>query len=97
MNLGDSMKLHRNDLEDLENPHISINDSIVMDDSNYVEHDRYLDMSDIIIKGNGFYDDKTTELIVGLDLECTVVVPCAITLEPIEIEIDTQFSESFVF
>ncbi len=91
------MKLHRNDLEDLENPHISIHETLVMDDSSYVEHDRYLDMSDINVNGNGFYDSKTTELIIGLDLDCTVVVPCAITLKPIEIDIETQLSESFVF
>lgn len=91
------MKLHRYDLEDLENPHMRFTETILIDETNYIEHDRYSDMSDIYIEGNGYYDAKTSEFILGLDIECSVSVPCAISLVPIEIDIVTQVSETFIF
>lgn len=90
------MKLHRYDLEDAENPYIELSEELEVDEA-HKKHDRYLDIFDIYVEGSGFYDDKTTELIVGLEIEATVVVPCAISLVPIEIDIEARVSESFVF
>lgn len=91
------MKLHRYDLEDLENPHLTISEEIILDEDTYVEHERYRDMRDIYVEGSGFFDSKTGEFIVGLDIECTVTVPCAISLVPIEVDIETKLSETFMF
>ena len=91
------MKLHRYDLEDLENPYLTISEHIELDDQSYIEHERYSDMKDIYVSGHGFYDSKSNEFIVGLDITCSVTVPCAISLVPIEIDIETKLSETFMF
>lgn len=91
------MKLHRYDLEDAENPHMLISQAIEFENPEEVAHDRYLDIQDIYVDGHGFFDEKTSEFIVGLDIDATVTVPCAISLNPIEIDIETKISETFVF
>ena len=91
------MKLHRYDLEDSENPHMQISQAITFENPEEVAHDRYLDIKDIYVEGHVFFDEKTSEFIVGLDVEATVTVPCAITLRPIEIDVEAKVSETFVF
>ncbi|NLW15149.1 MAG: DUF177 domain-containing protein [Erysipelothrix sp.] len=91
------MKLHRYDLEDMENPYLQISQEIVLDETVDTKHERYLEIKDIYVEGSGFYDSKTSEFIVGLDIECVVIVPCAISLVPVEIEVNGKLSESFVF
>ncbi len=91
------MKLHRYDLEDAPNPNIQISQELNFENPEDIAHDRYLDIQDIYVSGHGFYDEKTTEFIVGLDIEATVTVPCAVSLKPIEIDIETKVSETFVF
>jgi len=88
------MKFHRYDLE--ENPFV-IDTVLEVSEEDRKPNTRYSDISDIEVSGTGFYEEETEELIIGLDIFCQVEVPCAITLKPIELDLEIQYSETFSF
>ena len=88
------MKFHRYDLE--ENPFV-IDTVLEVSEKDRKPNTRYSAISDIEVSGTGFYEEETEELIIGLDIFCQVEVPCAITLKPIELDLEIQYSETFSF
>lgn len=91
------MKFHLYDLEEKGNAAFSINEVIQVDENVMTPSNRFTEISEIEVTGTGFYDAKAQEFVVGLEISCQVVVPCAITLKPLDIELDTQLSEVFSF
>lgn len=91
------MKYTWSELESLANPYLKIEGNLEILDKGPDMHGRFLELLDIYVEGSGYYNDETTEFIVGLEITSHVVVPCAITLKPLEIEVITTLSETFVF
>ena len=91
------MKFKWSDLESAKNPYFNIDGEIEIVDKGPDDYGRFLELQDIYVEGNGYYNADTTEFIVGLEINSHVVVPCAITLKPVEIEVNTTLSETFVF
>lgn len=91
------MKFTRQDLEQLKTPHFDIDGDIAVLDHETVPHGRYTNLRDIYVEGTGYYSDETSEFIVGLNISSKVTVPCAVSLKPVEIELDTKLSEVFLF
>lgn len=91
------MKYTWSELESLTNPYFTIEGNLEILDKGPDMHGRFLELLDIYVEGSGYYNDDTTEFIVGLEITSHVVVPCAITLKPLEIEVNTTLSETFVF
>lgn len=91
------MKFHIYDLEEHNNSAITIDEVIQFDESDVASNSRFTDISEVEVFGTGFYDQESKEFVVGLEISCQVVVPCAITLKPIEIDLDAQLSEVFGF
>lgn len=91
------MKFHIYDLEEFENNVIHIDEPIQFEETDVAPNSRFTEISEVEVTGTGFYDSKSKEFVVGLEISYQVVVPCAITLKPLDLELNTQVSEVFGF
>lgn len=84
------------DLERLRSPHFEFSADI---DSfqEMVPNTRFTDLREVYIEGTGYFNRETDELIVSGNISCTIVIPCAISLKPVEIELEATLSEIFLF
>lgn len=90
------MKFARTELDRARISHISIDEDI--DVSELVEQtDRIISISPIQIIGEAFYESHSSQLIIDVDLIGDMVVPCAISLKPVDLNIDLHYTENFAF
>ncbi|AMC93499.1 hypothetical protein AOC36_05745 [Erysipelothrix larvae] len=62
-----------------------------------VPNNRFTDLRDVYVEGTGFFNSENDEFFVNCTIEATVEIPCAISLKPVEIEIEATLSEIFLF
>ncbi len=56
-----------------------------------------IDLKDVRIKGIGNYDKETSRTRLTFKLTGVMVVPCAITLEPVDYHFDIDYDDRFSF
>lgn len=87
----------RSELDRLQNPRIEINEAFVFDQELIKDNPRCTEIRDIFVVGQLYYDHHSSKAVVDLSLGGVMIVPCAITLRPVELEVEIQFAEMFSF
>ena len=86
------MKWTTHELIKLENVNNEINETV--DLSEYIENTDIIKISPVKVTGDfEIYDSE--EFSFGLDIRCTLTLPCAITLDEVEYEVDLTVEEVF--
>lgn len=91
------MKFSRSDLDRGESSRVVIQGSSDIDINRIIDHPRCTDLREVFVEGIGYYDQAEGRFIVDVEADGIMVVPCAITLRPVELEFVTRFSEVFSF
>lgn len=91
------MKFAQTELDRLKTSHISIAEPIEIAADLLVNHPRCIGMHDIYAEGSAFYERETSQFIVDVRLSGVMVVPCAISLKPVDLDFSIRYSENFAF
>lgn len=91
------MLFMRSELDHMQTPRIEINEAFVFDQELIKDHPRCTEIRDIFVVGHCYYDHHSSQLIIDLTLEGIMIVPCAITLRPVELEMEIRLEEMFSF
>ncbi|NLL75547.1 MAG: DUF177 domain-containing protein [Erysipelothrix sp.] len=91
------MLFMRSELDQLQTPRIEINEEFVFDQNLIKEHPRCTEIRDIFVVGHIYYDHHSSQTIVDLTINGIMVVPCAISLRPVELDLDIRLEEMFSF
>lgn len=67
-------------------------------DSRLIKTNKYLlDLKDVKINGQGFYDKAMDIVSISFDLEGTMIVPCSLSLEPVDYPFKTSADVKYTF
>ncbi len=91
------MLFMRSELDHMQTPRIEINEAFVFNQELIKDHPRCTEIRDIFVVGHCYYDHHSSQLIIDLTLEGIMIVPCAITLRPVELEMEIRLEEMFSF
>lgn len=91
------MQFLRNDLDKLTSSRIDIDEPIDIEVTKLVNRNRLIALRDVFVGGHIYYDKYTSHLITDLRIEGIMTVPCAITLNPFDIEFSAKLGEMFSF
>ncbi|AZK44542.1 DUF177 domain-containing protein [Erysipelothrix piscisicarius] len=91
------MKFYRADLDRLKSPRLEIDEEIIIDQDLLKGFSLCTALREIFAVGHGYYDEHTSKLITDLTIEGIMTVPCAITLEPFDIEFSIPIGDVFSF
>ncbi len=76
---------------------ITFNEELSFERATFEKLDRLRDLRDVVVEGIGRYESSTQYFTVDLEISGYMTVPCAITLEDIEIPFEISSTETFVF
>lgn len=88
------MKFQKSDLDSLEVPYFRIDQEMAIE---IEDHPRCREIRNVQVVGDVFYEKHDAELSVQLDIAGEMVVPCAITLKPLDIDFSVHYDEIFSF
>ncbi|CAM4281859.1 DUF177 domain-containing protein [Erysipelothrix inopinata] len=91
------MIFNRMDLDHLKTPNFEVREAIEIDSEIIENHPRCTALRDIFAVGHMYYDSHSSTLIADISIEGIMTVPCAITLNPFDIDFSTRVSEVFSF
>lgn len=91
------MQFIRNDLDKLSASRLDIEEEVIIDFESLVNRNRIIALRDVFAVGHIYYDTYSTQLVTDLQIEGVMTVPCAITLEPFDLEFSTRLGEMFSF
>jgi uncharacterized protein len=91
------MKFNRDELDKLTSSRLDIDEDIEFDFQSLYNPNRLIAIREVFAVGSVYYNKYTTQLITDLTVSGIMTVPCAITLEPFDIEFDTKIGEVFFF
>ena len=89
------MKWTKTDLIRLPSGHLHFEEKFSFDKSTFEKNSRIKELKDVVVKGDGSYDDVNQRLYLDLDIKGTMVVPCDITFELVTLPFHTTSSEIF--
>ena len=88
------VKFLHNELRDTV---FQINEAVEVTSELVETHPRLTALRDVFVTGTGYYNDLDQELLLDLHIEGTMIVPCAISLNPVDVDFDIPYQERFVF
>lgn len=91
------MIFNRFDLERLSTSYIDIEETYTVDPKLVDNHPRLNELRDVFISGQCYFDPHSSQLIPDLIIDGIMVVPCSISLKPVEIEFHIDFKDMFSF
>ena len=67
-------------------------------DINLVKTTKYLlDLKDVVVEGHGFYEKETESLVLDLSIQGIMIVPCALSLDPVDYPFQSNTGLKFTF
>ncbi len=78
-------------------PDFAFDESIVFDPKLIKTTRGLLDLKKVQVKGHGSFDEKTSRVRLTFVISGTMVVPCAITLEPVDYAFNIDYDDCFSF
>ena len=91
------MIFKRFDWDRLSSSYIDIDEAFPVDPTFVESHPRLNELRDIFIVGQNYYDPHSSQLILDLEIEGVMVVPCSISLKPVTLEFSIPFEDTFSF
>lgn len=91
------MKFNRDEMDKLTSSRLNIDEDIDIDFSSLYNPNRLIAIREVFAVGSVYYNKYTTQLVTDLTISGIMTVPCAITLEPFDIEFDAKIGEVFFF
>lgn len=91
------MKWLKSWLQQQPNGEFNFEESLVFD-SNLIKSTRYLlGLREIVILGQGFYMKETETLTLNFSIQGIMIVPCALSLEPVDYPFTTSTEIKYTF
>lgn len=87
----------RFELDGLSTSYIDIDEAFDIDLELIENHPRLNELRDVFISGQCYYDPHSAQLIPELTIEGVMVVPCSISLKPVEIDFSIDLNDMFSF
>ena len=78
-------------------PYIEFDEDIEFDKSSLDNNKLLLDVEDLHVEGDGTFDEVEDLLRVNMHITGTMICPCAITNEPLSVDLDSDYDECFAF
>ena len=80
-----------------ENPNVTFDEDVAIDPSALNSNPRINGVKDVHVSGNGYLVDEDDRFYVKMNITATMLCPDAITNEEIEVPLETESSETYVF
>ncbi len=77
--------------------HFSFETKLSFEPSEFSHHERLISVKSVLVQGQGYFESHSLTLTLALKLSGIMVVPCAITLEPLDYEFSFESNESYDF
>ena len=91
------MRYSKSDLLQLRDYHLTFDEDLTFQDDLSDQFPRIRRIKDINVKGDGNYIPQEQRLYIKLTIKGTVVVGCDITLEDVDVPIDTEEDAVYTF
>lgn len=82
-------------LRDLQN--VDFDEDVVIENDELKNDTGILSVVDVHVEGHGYIDDEDDRFYVDMHITGTMICPDAITNEPIEVPLDVESQETYVF
>lgn len=92
-----SLKWTKSELLQAKDQTIYFDEAIQFDPAVVAKVNHLRKLKDVTVSGDIHYDTNSDLAIANLDVSGTMVVPCSITLEDVEVDFDTESSEVYSF
>lgn len=89
------MKWTKNEL--ITKEYVTFDEDIEFTEDALVNQSRIISIKDLHVEGEGSYDEYQDIFEVSMHITGILVVPCAITNEPVEVDLDSEYEERFAF
>ncbi|MCI5773870.1 MAG: YceD family protein [Erysipelotrichaceae bacterium] len=76
---------------------IEFDEDIEFDKEALKNNQLLLDVQDLHLEGDGYFNDYEDKFEVDLHITGTMICPCAISNEPVNVDLDSLYHETFVF
>lgn len=76
---------------------VTFDEDIEFDKEALKNNQLLLDVKDLHLEGDGYFNDYEDKFEVGLHITGTLVCPCAISNQPVDVDLDSLYHETFVF
>lgn len=91
------MKWSRTDLIHMADSPVSFSERLSFDSSAFEGFDRISGLKDVTVNGIGSFENISQRFHVELKIEGTMIVPCAVSLEDIDVPFEIETEEEFSF
>ena len=91
------MEFNRIELDKLTSSRLDIDEDVDIDFQSLYNPNRLIAIREVYAVGSVYYNKYTTQFIPDISIHGIMSVPCAITLEPFDIEFDTKIGDVFLF
>ncbi len=91
------LKWTKSELSNLENSTVEFDEFVSFDSKDFVNTKRLNGLENVHVSGEGYYDSNLDIFEVWMRLEGTMITPCAITYEDIDIPFDFDSNVVFSF
>lgn len=85
------------ELDRLGSSYLEIDEPFQADLDMIKDHPRLNELRDIFIDGQVYYDPHSSQLLPQFNIEGVMVVPCSISLKPVEFDFSIPFEDMFSF
>lgn len=93
----DKIKFTRRELEQLDRQYITIDETLQFGKDAFINHPRITEAKDIHVSGKGSKIPGTGYFEFEMHVEGTMVCPCALTNEPVDVPLDFDYVDTFSF
>lgn len=91
------LKWSRAEFLQSDNGTIVFDDGISFEPKTFAKMNQIKGLQDVTVSGSAHFDMESNRVIADLDIEGVMIVPCAITMEDVEISFQTSSTETFAF